>query len=218
VTFAKRTQLIERQSAEGLGTALRTLNTATRLVLDLYGDAIGTVEHSSYFRSSTATSALAHAAASDYLEGNPWVLPISLELLRDRAGILCKLDATLLSGPYRMDDDDDDILELIAPQRSLTQPVFQVDAEQLILGVRGGYVEPQADGTYAMLYSNGEYGPVENTGRCLRALMADVDDMYDRCLPMGHHSVEVPGCPEALLLERFGPDAYDINTHMVLSS
>ena len=207
--------LMELQSIDGPAVALRTINVHTRMLLRLQATVEGQprdIEGACY--EASAPVAMAHVVMEDYLHGNPWALPISHELLRARLGIAFVVDTTLLFGPYMSADE---CLYLEAPQRALSCPDFEVDAEQLVLGVRAGRLEPQKDGTFAMPYAHGGWGKVVTRGPSLHELMWQLDDLYDLCLPLGTHKVDLPTCPACLLLERFGGEAYDPETQTVRS-
>lgn len=208
-------KLLELQAADGPAVALRSVSGGTRMLLQLRADVQGT--HDGSFDTMcecAAPVALAHLTIEDYLHGNPWALPISHEMLRARLGVEYMVDTTLLHGPYTSVDG---CLYLEAPQRPLARPPFKVDAEMIVLGVRAGRLEPQSDGTYVMPYAHGGWGQVVERGVTLRELMWQLDDLYDKFLPLGTHTVDLPGCPDCLLLERFGGEAYDPATRTVRS-
>ena len=216
VRVGPRTVLVERQSATCGATALRQLPQCKRLVLQLQGTCDGVAKKDCGFAVMTADAALAHVTATELLEGKPWLLPISLELLGTHIGVH-DLRVDHLMGPYTTYDDG--IVVLDTPQRPVSGEAHTVTAEQLVWSVRSGTVEVQPDGTFAMPAPDGTcYVPVTCTGRSLRALELELYDLYDACLPIGEHKVELPGCPPSLLLERFGTDFYNPETGIVSST
>lgn len=212
---ARDRQLLEQQAVVGPSTALRVLNVHAHMLLQLRGDVEGVARAEPSCHEVSASVALAHFTIEEYLSGNPWALPISHELLCKRLGVAAPLVPGLLFGPYTSYGGS---LFLEAPQRPLSQPVFEVEADDLVLAVRAGRVEPQRDGTYVMPYASGGYGAVTARGVSLSSLMWELDDLYEELLPLGVHRVDLPGCPAALLSERFGGEAYDHETGTITSS
>lgn len=208
--------LLEMQSVDGPAVALRHIDVHGRMLLRLQGTVAGTLDSSkAAFVEVPTPVAMAHVVMEDYLHGNPWALPIGHDLLRERLGIEFLVDTTQLHGPYTSVDG---CLYLEAPQRAISHPPFEVDAEQIVLGVRAGRLEPQRDGTYAMPYLHGGWGHVvPRDGTCLRKTMWQLDDLHDLCMPLGTHKVDVPGCPPYLMLERFGGASYDVEAKTVQS-
>lgn len=211
LTVGADTKLLEYQAVGGPVVGLRTLSTSGRLVVRLHGHVAGESD-SCAFVDVPRDVAMANLVAEDYLAGNPWALPISCTLLRERLGIQHALDGALMFGSFKCYQD---CLHLVAPQRSLTDAVFDVSVEHLVVGVRAGCIEAQCDGTYAVPQGQGGYGlvrPVLDVGK----LMWQLDDLYDSFLPLGTHKVGLPGCPDLLLMERFGR-AYDPDARTVTS-
>ena len=175
--------LLEMQSVDGPAVALRHIDVHGRMLLRLQGTVAGTLD-SSRRRSWRCPRRWPGARVmEDYLHGNPWALPIGHDLLRERLGIEFLVDTTLLHGPYTSVDG---CLYLEAPQRTISHPAFEVDAEQIVLGVRAGRLEPQQDGAYAMPYLHGGWGRVvPRDGTCLRKMMWQLDDLHDLCMPLG---------------------------------
>lgn len=216
LSFRGDISLMEMQSPEGPAIALRHITEQKTLLLRLRGTVEGTVAPGiSNFLDQSEESGLAHVIVEDYLRGNPWAMPISLELLCARLGLSIDIDPTFISGPITSVDD---CLFLEAPQRAFSMPCWEINAEQLVLGVRAGRLEPQRDGTFAMPYAHGGWGQVKARGIDMQKLMWKLDDLYDLCLPLGIHRVDLPGCPDCLLLERFGPQAYDPTTRTIRST
>lgn len=211
-----RLRLLEQQTVHGtVAVALRRPSVHARMVLQLRGAVRGSPDPKGAFHDVAADVALAHTTIEDYLGGNPWALPISHELLCSRLGLSGALHADLIFGPYLSFEG---CLHLEAPQRTFSHPVFEVDAASLVQGVRSGRVEPLCDGTYAMAYAQGGFGEVRARGTSLAELMWQLDDLYDACLPLGTHKVDLPDCPPILLLERFGSDSYDMTAGTVTSA
>ena len=204
-------QLLEYQSVGGPAVGLRTLACSGRLLLRLHARVEGEAETSA-FTDVAQDVAMANLVAEDYLAGNPWALPISCTLLRERLGIHHALDGGLMFGNFKCYEG---CLHLVAPQRSLTDAVSSIDVEQLVVGVREGCIEAQCDGTYAILHGQGGYAAVRPTVDPSK-LMWQLDDLYDALLPLGTHKVKLPDCPDLLLMERFGT-AYDPETRTVHS-
>jgi hypothetical protein len=215
VQVGSRTVLVERQSSTCGATALRQLPQNKRLVLQLQGPCHGVAKKDCGFEAMTADAALAHVTATELLEGKPWLLPLSLELLCTLLGV-DELRVDHLMGPYTTYDDG--IIALDVPQRPVRGEAHALGAEQLVWSVRSGTVVMQPDGTFALPSADGTYAPVTCTGPSLRALELELYDLYDACLPIGEHKVELPGCPPSLLLERFGTDFYNPTTGIVSST
>jgi len=206
-------QLLEYQAVGGPAVALRTLVSSGRMLLRLHGRVDGEAQATTAFMDVEKGVAMANLVAEDYLGGNPWALPISYTLLSARLGIQHALDIELMFGSYTYYED---CLHLVAPQRSLADAVFDIDVEHLVVGVRAGRIEAQCDGTYVIPHGQGGYGAVRVRGTDPSELMWRLDDMYDALLPLGTHKVDLPACPDILLMERFG-EAYDAETRTVAS-
>ena len=216
VRIGDRTMLVERQSATCGATALRHLPQCKRLVLQLQGACDGVAKKDCGFMPMSAEVALAHVSATEVLEGKPWLLPISLELLSTHIGV-SELRADYLMGPYTTFDDG--IVTLDTPQRPVSGTAHEMGTDGLVWAIRSGTVEVQPDGTFVMPALDGiGYTLVTCKGRSLRALELELYDLYDACLPIGEHKVALAGCPPALLLERFGPDFYNPETGVVSST
>lgn len=215
MTVGCRTVLVERQSATCGATALRQLPQNKRLVLQLQGKCHGVAKKDCGFTAMTAEAALAHVCATELLEGKPWLLPISLEMLSTHIGVPA-LRADYLMGPYVVHDDG--IVTLDVPQRPVSGETHTIGADQLVWAVRSGTVVLQPDGTFVMPAADGTYAEVTCTGPSLRELELQLYDLYDACLPIGEHKVDVAGCPPSLLLERFGTDFYNPETGVVSST
>jgi len=211
----KGAQLLECQGIGGPAVALRGVAAHTRMLLQLCASMDGELTPTVVFHATSVRTAMAHLVAEDYLEGNPWAMPISCSQLRARLGIECAIDRELMFGAFSVYEG---CLHLDAPQRAVTSMVYTTDAEAVVLGVRAGRIEPQQDGTYAIPHAHGGYAEVRVSGTGLRELMWQLDALYDACLPLGTHAADLPGCPDALLCERFGGEAYDPVKRTVTSS
>lgn len=207
--------VMELQCVDGPAVAFRHISTQSRLLLRLRARISGQCTNLNGFHDVPADIATAHVVIDDYLDANPWAFPISHDLLRARLSIFCRLDTHLIFTPHLSVDD---VLYLKAPQRTFGSTCWEVDAEQIVLGVRAGRIEAQANGTFAVQVGHGSWGQVKpRNGVCLQKLMWQIDDVYDACLPLGNHKIDLPYCPDCLLLERFGGDGYDPVTKTVIS-
>ena len=216
LTVHGQPRLLEQQTVRGtVAVALRRVASHSRMVLQLRATVEGEADPRGAFHDVAADVALAHVTIEDYLQGNPWALPISHELLCRRLGLPHTLDADLIFGSYQSYEG---CLHLESPRRTFSHPVFEVDAGSLVQAVRSGRAEALCDGTYAMAYAHGGYGEVRARGPSLADLMWKLDDLFDACLPLWKHKVDVPGCPPVLLLERFGSDVYDVEAGTVTSA
>lgn len=207
--------LMEVQCVDGPSVAFRHVSTQSRLLLRLRAFVTEECKQPNGFHDVPADLAVAHILIDDYLDANPWALPISIDLLRARLGIVFNVYTHLLFTPLHFEDD---VLHLKAPQRCFGSTCWEVDPEQLILGVRAGRIEAQRDGTYGVRIGHGSWAQVKpHHGVCLRKMMWDLDHLYDMCMPLGTHKVNIPYCPDCLLYERFGGDAYDASTQTINS-
>ena len=216
LTVHSGARLLEQQTVHGtVAIALRRVASQSRMVLQLRALVEGQTDTPSTFFDIPEHIALAHVTIEDYLQSNPWALPISHELLCQRLGLANMLNPDYLFGPYQSYES---CLYLDTPQRALVHPATTMDTGSLVKAVRSGRVEALADGTYAIAHADGGFGEVRTCGPSLREMMWQLDDLYDACLPLGKHTVDLPGCPAVLLLERFGSDVYDIETGTVTSA
>ena len=207
VTVHGTAWLFEQQAVgKNVAIALRNVSVHHHMLLQLRADTTGTVVPCDGFHDTTASIALAHVTVEEYLNGNPWALPISHRLLCSRLGVPLPLHPSLIFGNFMSYEDH---LHLQAPQRPIAHPVFIVESDTLVHGVRSGTVLAQRDGTYCMAYAHGSYGEVRERGTKLSDLMWQLDDLYESCMPFGTYQVGMPDCPTVLLEERFGSDVYD---------